>query len=555
MPDVYLSPELNFAEICRVALPDAADKDWTAWKGEPVDVSNEDLLRTARRFAGGTALVKRDRVLARRLFEYLTQRDGPHLHAAKFELGQLLLDSASGPVDTQRGIGLVQQAAKAFHAPAIVWLGELHLRGTLVTQDLAEAARLFRQAAAIGSGDGALQLLQLLRSGTLGNADASALTELNKVTLGMLHGQLGRGDCTVIRKIARLHQDQAKSKDDIAATLRWYEAAVRVRDVDAALALADIYRYGVGVPADSRRAAELLALAAEEGSGRAMRMLGETYLYVSSAPTDRAQALHWLARAAEARDVMAFTLLARVYRGDFGDEFNPEAYASILTRAIALPDAPPELFTSLGRAYLEATGVPRDVEKGLSNLERGAALGDPQALVELANFTIQSGQFSNYVVRIRSQLRGAANEGSGQAMRLLSQLYSCGIGVTPDKGLGRRWLERAAATDDIGSLKDLARLETKERAPALEARFKVPSPRSGSWRPPQHGGCRSRLSRGLGHRCQRCRSRLLACSRPCPWKDAKPRSPRAREGGSFRWTCRPGRGERRSPAGGSALQR
>ena len=83
MPDVYLSPDLNFAKICRVPLPDAADKDWTAWKGEPVDVSNEDLLRTAKRFAGGTALVKRDRALARRLFEYLTHRDGPHLHVGQ----------------------------------------------------------------------------------------------------------------------------------------------------------------------------------------------------------------------------------------------------------------------------------------------------------------------------------------------------------------------------------------------------------------------------------------------------------------------------------------
>ena len=364
------------------------------------------------RFAGGTALVKRDRAVARRLFEYLTHRDGPHLHVAKFELGQLLLDPASGPIETQRGLGLIRQAVKAFHAPAILALGELHQRGALVTQDLAEAARLFQQAAALGSADGALHLLQLLRSGTLGAITPTALTELSKVTLGMLHGHLGRGDCSVIRKIARLHHDQAKGKDEIATALRWYEAAIRVRDVDAALALAEIHRSGLGLPVDARRSVELLTFAAEEGSSRAMRMLGEAYLYGSSVPADRAQALHWLARAAEARDVMAFALMARIYRGDFG------------------------------------------------------------ALVELANFAIQSGQFSSYVVRIRSQLRGAANEGSGQAMRLMSQLYSCGIGSVPDKALARRWLERAASTSDIRSLKELARLETQERGPESEARFK-----------------------------------------------------------------------------------
>ena len=376
------------------------------------------------------------------------------------------------PIETQRGLGLIRQAVKAFHAPAILALGELHQRGALVTQDLAEAARLFQQAAALGSADGALHLLQLLRSGTLGAVTPTALTELSKVTLGMLHGQLGRGDCSVIRKIARLHHDQAKGKDEIATALRWYEAAIRVRDVDAALALAEIHRSGLGLPVDARRSVELLTFAAEEGSSRAMRMLGEAYLYGSSVPADRAQALHWLARAAEARDVMAFALMARIYRGDFGGEFDPEAYASTLIRAVALPDARPELLTSLGRAYLEASGLPRDIEKGLGFLERGATAGDPQALVELANFAIQSGQFSNYVVRIRSQLRGAANEGSGQAMRLMSQLYSCGIGSVPDKALARRWLERAASTSDIRSLKELARLEMQERGPESEARFK-----------------------------------------------------------------------------------
>jgi TPR repeat protein len=469
---VYLSPDVDFAKICRVPPPDLAERDWTTWKGEPVEISDDEMLKSAKRLAGGTALVKRDRAAARRVFEYLLRRDGPHVHAAKFELGQLLLDPASGPIDVPRGLALIREAAKSFNTPAILALGELHQRGNLVAQDLAEAARLFRQAAALGSADGAMHLLQLLRSGALGPVNASALSELSKVTLAMLHGQLGRGDCAVLRKIARLQYDEARNKDDIAAALRWVEAAIRVRDVDAALTLAEIYRSGVGVEVDARRSIELLTFAAEEGSSRAMRMLGEAYIYGNSVSVDRQQALHWLARAADARDAIAFTLMSRLYRGDFGGEPDPEAYASTLERAITLPDARPELFTGLGRAYLEGAGVRRDIERALVHLERGAALGDPQALVELANFAIQSGQFSNYLVRIRSQLRAAANDGSGQAMRLLSELYSCGIGAAPDKLVARRWLERAGATGDVRSLKELARLESPDRDSTSAARFK-----------------------------------------------------------------------------------
>jgi TPR repeat protein len=469
--DSYLSADTDFAKICRVAAPDVPDRDWERWNGERVDLDDETLLEVAKRQAGGSAVVKRNRVIARRLLEHLVQRNGPQLHAGKHELGQLLLDPAAGRVDTRRGLSLIREAAAAFHAPALVTLGELHQRGEAVAPDLAEATRLFKQAAALGNVDGAMHLLELSRNGVLGAADSRGIEELTRITIGLLHAQLGRGDCTAVRKIGRVLLDHAKKPDDTAVARRWFEAAIKVRDVDAALVLAENYRTGLGASFNIRRSIELLTFAADEGSARGMRMLGEMYLYGDVITADAGKALFWLSRAAEARDAKAVGLLARIHRGDFGTEPDSTAYVATLTQASILPDAQPELLTELGRAYLGGLGVEGNVELGLAALESAAAKGDPQALVELANSAMQRGEFSSYVSRIRSQLRAAANEGSGQAMRLISELYACGLGTAPNRALARRWLERAAAAGDVRSMKMLARQAAHENGSSAADRF------------------------------------------------------------------------------------
>jgi hypothetical protein len=468
----YLSPDTDYATICRVPTTDVkAERNWARWNGEPIDLDDESLLVAAERQAGGTSLVPRNRVIARKLFEYLMQRNGPQRLAATHQLGQMLLDPSAGPVDVTRGVALIREAAAAFHAPALVTLGDLHQKGRHVPVDLTEASRAFTQAAALGDADGAIRLLDLRASGALGPTAPKAIEELARITLGMLHGELAKGDCSAVRKIGIVIEARAGGAADIALATRWYEAAVRLRDVDAALLLAERYRTGTLLNFDIRHAIELLTFAADEGSARAMRMLGEIYLFGDNVTADRAKSVRWLSRAGDARDVAALWLLARFHRGDFGTAPDYNAYVAALARINDLPDARPEFITELGRAYLDGLVGKPDPERGLAILERAAALGDSKALVQLADAALERGEFQPYVERIRSQLRSAANNGSGQAMRLMSELYACGIGTAPDPRLARLWLERAAATSDVASLKTLARQIAQEQGPRASERF------------------------------------------------------------------------------------
>ena len=365
---------------------------------------------------------------------------------------------ASGPIETQRGLGLIRQAVKAFHAPAILALGELHQRGALVTQDLAEAARLFQQAAALGSADGALHLLQLLRSGTLGAITPTALTELSKVTLGMLHGHLGRGDCSVIRKIARLHHDQAKGKDEIATALRWYEAAARpdrarywferarhMQDLDANgfFLLSRAFAAGIGTPQSPKESAAMLQRAAELGHVEAMRELGRAELDTAGSATELADSFAWFERAFEAGEIKAAIDSAAILEARTGvSEALTGRVLGLLERASDLGSA--RAMREIGLVLQRGRGLKADPEKSAKWLHRAAATGDAIAMREVAMAYASGFGVPLSATRSTEWMKRAAEAGDVKAMRELSSAFKVGFGVSPDQAQAERWAKAAS---------------------------------------------------------------------------------------------------------------
>ncbi|MEE9139264.1 MAG: tetratricopeptide repeat protein [Alphaproteobacteria bacterium] len=82
-----------------------------------------------------------------------------------------------------------------------------------------------------------------------------------------------------------------------AAYREWADLAA-AGDADAQVALAGLYRSGLGVPQDGSRAADWYRRAAEQGHGIAQLNLGEMYLTGRGVRRDRIQAYLWLSLAA-----------------------------------------------------------------------------------------------------------------------------------------------------------------------------------------------------------------------------------------------------------------
>lgn len=86
--------------------------------------------------------------------------------------------------------------------------------------------------------------------------------------------------------------------DYAAAVAAWLPLA-EAGDAEAQVALADLYLYGQGVPADPARAADWYRRAAVQGDAVAQLNLGDLYSRGIGLPRDLAKAYVWLARAAK----------------------------------------------------------------------------------------------------------------------------------------------------------------------------------------------------------------------------------------------------------------
>lgn len=81
---------------------------------------------------------------------------------------------------------------------------------------------------------------------------------------------------------------------------------------NAQLALAGLYRHGLGVPADAARAARLYRMAAERGLAVAQVNLGEMYARGEGVARDSVQAFVWYRRAAALGNAWAVRAAAAV---------------------------------------------------------------------------------------------------------------------------------------------------------------------------------------------------------------------------------------------------
>lgn len=194
--------------------------------------------------------------------------------------------------------------------------------------------------------------------------------------------------------------------------------------------------------------------------------LGDAVLQMSAEPGAPSQALALFERALAAGDRVGILRLLALrdddrFDLDLGDLRTADLFVELvaLTEVSGIPDV-------LERLRFESSTVQEMVTSRVDPrvIYADAALaGSAVAQLELARIVRREGQGSDALVRYAALLTSAAEQGEADAMVLLSEAYSYGLGVSPSLEASRMWLLRAAEAGNAGAIATVRLLTSEER--------------------------------------------------------------------------------------------
>lgn len=192
--------------------------------------------------------------------------------------------------------------------------------------------------------------------------------------------------------------------------------------------------------------------------------VGDTVLRMSDEPDAAAQALALFERALAAGDRVGILRLLALRDDDrFDLDLDDRGTADLFIELVALTEVSgiPDV---LDRLRFESSAVQEMVTRVVDPrmIYADAALaGSAVAQLELARIVRREGQGPDALVRYATLLTSAAEQGEADAMVLLSEAYSYGLGVSPSLEASRTWLVRAAEAGNAGAIATV-RLLTSE---------------------------------------------------------------------------------------------
>ncbi|CAO4147510.1 hypothetical protein GPNCGGLF_LOCUS2663 [Methylorubrum aminovorans] len=301
---------------------------------------------------------------------------------AKADWARRIAEEADGQPapDEARIRALLEEAVASGSRHAAFVYGQLHDRGIGLKRDLAAARRFYLLGAERDSIAAMLELAGMMRDGEGGPVDIAGQRR-------WLLRASGLGNATATFALANSHIDNAPTNVTLGLVL--LERLAEGGSIEAAHGLGVRYQDAGGVVRDYALAMKWFRRAAEAGDGRAMHQIGTIYDYGQGVPVDHAEARRWYDRAA-AKGVAA-------------------------------------AYTAIGMQYDHARGVPRDLAEALAWYRKGA------------------------------------ERGSAASMNNIGYAYMAGRGVTRDDGQAVRWLEQAVAKNDRTAKLNLANLHFKGR--------------------------------------------------------------------------------------------
>jgi TPR repeat protein len=368
----------------------------------------------------------RNETTARTLLEQAAQ-DGDS--TAQLELGRYLISQPGRDTDLPNGVLLLQKAASAGNAAAMLTLAELsgvQLQASgktaLEWRQAAAKAGNVRAAIALASGaqDGTEAARWLSRAETLPVCAARDMVELAQV----YDKVSGPG-----------HKERARL---------WMKTALadvqnNAQDPAMLFLIGRAMVEEVGGPAASRQdAVNYVKLAAEAGRVEAMRYLGRGYVSGRIGERNTQAAIEWLTKALRNGDAAVAVDLSKLAAMPTGEG----AGAAVALRESADSGFAPAM-REYGRSLQLGLGVPADAQAGASWLRKAAEAGDRIAMKELSR-AYASGYGVELSARASTEwLQRAAQAGDPEAMYGLSLAMTLGFGTEVNASAAQDWLKTA----------------------------------------------------------------------------------------------------------------
>jgi TPR repeat protein len=256
------------------------------------------------------------------------------------QYGHMLLHGIGGPVDTERAIPLLRQAAALDDARAMVILGQAYEYGIGLAQDLVQARAWYRRAAEAGDERGHYNFGDVLQRGVGGKSDLDAA--LRQYRLGA-----GKGDADSAYALASLYSGDSAAYTDLDEMRRWLARGVQLNDPRAMVWQGNILLSGTLEPSNQAEAVKLYARAADMGNVSGIYYLATCLEDGSGVPQD-------LPRAAQ------------LYR--------------------SIKDKAPDAMQRLVAMQLAGKGMPADAAAAMLMVDAELARSDLVSMLELATF-------------------------------------------------------------------------------------------------------------------------------------------------------------------------
>jgi uncharacterized protein len=328
---------------------------------------------------------------------------------AKYRLGFMLVRGEGVPVDTSRGLTMLDEVAKGNDPWTLINVGDLYADGKAVPVNAGRAMGYYQRAVDAGNSAALVRMGSLYRSG-LGEVQADP-----EKAAGYFEQAVEAGDNTARIYLAQMLLDGAGVPADVDRAVSLLSDASQTGDVWSSTILAGLYTQGTKVPADGERAMALLEPLAEEGNASALAGLGDIY-------------------AKGADPVVA----------------DPKRAMALYEEAAALGDLGAK--NKLGLMLVDGNGGRTDKVRGLALLREVAAAGDAWAMIQTGDVLASGEGLPVDADGAMDYYRRAANSGVTMGLVKIGGIYRDGLGtVAPDPQQAARYFEQAVeAGDNVG---------------------------------------------------------------------------------------------------------
>lgn len=355
-----------------------------------------------------------------------------------------------------KAVELLELAMEAGHSGAAFQYGRMLEAGYEgFKADVKAAGEAYKKAVSMKSGEAALALARLYRSGIVTGESVSSANEMTARAITLLRESSDKGNGMAAYMVGYLYEVGDGVEKDAGEALKWYDKGAKLGAPAALAAAARMYGQGVGGSGNIQKATLYMRRAAQAGSINAALELGEA-LFASGGyyiAVEKDEALMWLKRAAESNNNRAINRLA-------------EWYLKTGSAEAALPylqkSAERNTFTAFYSMYRIYSGVGKegrlDVAKAKSTFEQALALKalKPEEQIKLIYLMLSPEELVFDAQRARDLLLPMAKKGAVLAMDALADAYESGVLGAVDYKESLGWRKQAADKGDVPSILSLA---------------------------------------------------------------------------------------------------